>query len=168
MKQLLLCALHRIGNPAAASQVMDRAIALALDAGWPNHHIPKSVHKVSAELRNMERDGLIASPGDVRDDGKDRPAYQPRQPIDSGMECPEPPNETPKGHPIDHLERHQVIALFDTFQMAIEMRARHEAEMNEALRHVDVLRERQAKEADKMSGRIIARINAAGLDGTIG
>ena len=96
-RELILCALHRLGKPSMAADVADQAAALALsEPGWPRNTGAKFSPASAAAHLNQ----IAEKAGTARDtSGNNRPLFQPKGgTFDPNYPMPEPPRP-PRAEP---------------------------------------------------------------------
>lgn len=157
MKELLLCALRRIGRAATAADVTDAAVGLAVDAGWPRHHYEgNTVKRVAAALRQMEGAGVVRRVGEERVDGNARPLWAPG---DGRFDAQAPvpvPAEPARKHALEGRTQAQAFTMFDAMDELAVLGQRQMSELME-------FAQRQAREYQAMQARVRSRLAAVGL-----
>lgn len=114
MTELILTALRRRGKPGTAGEIVDIANGLAVEAAWPKRYWARSAQQAVAVLKRLETNGQVEKAGLTRENGMERPMWQPKDGCyDSRAPLPDPPATAEKNHPVDTLTRAQLCAIFD-------------------------------------------------------
>lgn len=107
-RELVLCALHRAGEPVDTGTLLALVCDLAVQGGWPARVVAEwSAKALPPMLRGMLRDQLV-----FREAGTER--WLPRDAFDACRDIPAPPAADGKdAHELDGLTRSQLITVFE-------------------------------------------------------
>lgn len=160
-KRLLACALRRYGQPATVGELIERAIALVDEAGWPRDRWPRlSAKSVSKLLQGMARrgEGVVSAGRQTGIDGQGRQLWRPTNGYDPDAELPDidAPVEANAGAELEGLTTAQKTIVFDVMQQAIELGQRQRQDIVRLLQQQD-------DELDRRRLAWVRQLRAAGL-----
>lgn len=156
MNRLVLCALHRAGQPATAGDLYDMAVGLAMDEGWPRRSwSTSSIQSVAALLRGMESRGEVHRQGTRTENGRPVPLWALEH-YDPDAEIPPPPAPEGTDHPLHGRTRRQTYVLFDVLDDLVATHSRQRAEADDLWR-------RHARELETLARQAKQHLVSAGL-----
>lgn len=134
-RELVLCALHRLGAPSTAADVSDKASALAVSEGWPRSTwaalSPQSVSRL-LQSAGCKKAGAVRDPT-----GNNRPMWQPPScTFDIDYPLPARPEEQSR-HPLTGRTPEQMYALFDALDTALTTATRQREELRDLVTRHD-------------------------------
>jgi len=167
MKEVLLCALLRIGAPSTASELCDTAIQLMQNEGWPRRSWAElNAKSASRHLQGMRDAGTLVSITQ-KDNGRDVPHYWlPKNgaPCDPKYPMPPPPDPEGEDHPLHGKTKRQQFVIFDMHDALLHTLLRQRTERQEQLDRTNAMVERHARELAELTARNRRDMLAAGLE----
>lgn len=107
-RELVLCALHRAGEPVDTGTLLELVRDLAIDGGWPARAVAAwSAKALPPMLRHMQADTLVHRTPDQQ-------RYYPATDVyDTARPIPAPPDDTAAEHDLDGMSRTQLVTVFE-------------------------------------------------------
>lgn len=158
-RELVLCALRRIGEPATAADVAEHALTLAMEEGWPRH--TWAALNPQATVRHLRAANCVKA-GEVRDPtGNNRPMWQPPDgQFDRAAALPPRPSAGGE-HALAGRSPAQVYALFDALDTTLKAAVRQRDEQ----RDLQVRHDRELADLARTCKQQLLAVGLGGDDG---